>query len=140
MSWDYPIRFLSNFTATCGNGSYVFQALSSDGMAIGFPFSIQVDPPTNPSELYAISIQRRVHVHILIPGVGADAVVIGAAVGGSLAGLLAVIILIVLGALLYFNCMKTGNLFECSYMYIPYNIYSTSDNPVRKDVEKDELT
>ena len=50
MSWDYPIRFLSNFTATCGNGSYVFQALSSDGMAIGFPFSVQVDSPTNPGE------------------------------------------------------------------------------------------
>ncbi len=57
MSWDYPIRFLSNFTATCGNGSYVFQALSSDGMAIGFPFSVQFNSNTNPGKYnYNVSV------------------------------------------------------------------------------------
>ena len=50
MFWKYPINYISNFTATCDNGLFVFQAMNSGGMAIGFPFTIQVDSPTNTGE------------------------------------------------------------------------------------------
>ena len=45
MFWDYPLAVL-NLTVSCTNGSYTFQALTSGGMPVGFPFTVQVDSPT----------------------------------------------------------------------------------------------
>ena len=44
--WLYPPPMYINNTATCANGSYIFQALTSGGTLIGFPFTIEVDSPT----------------------------------------------------------------------------------------------
>ncbi len=66
MSWPYPLdENPFNLTATCDNGPYVFEAVTSEGRRIAFPFSIEVSSPTYPGK-YDIANWRVVSQSIII--------------------------------------------------------------------------